>query len=92
MTEPSTWNRANRALVRVKLNEPARLYFITAGFVLVLIFTLAGLPLWTLPVVAVIVGAAGEAVRASVYSEAGHFRSLHAAASRWADITRRERV
>jgi len=81
-----------RAANRAKLAEPVRLYLWPAVIAAAALVVAAGASVWAVPGVVLLLGLAIEAVRASVYSEAGHFRSLHAAASRWADITRRERV
>jgi hypothetical protein len=95
MIEPKSRRTVEQAVIRAKLREPARLYLWPIVLVLVIGFVGAGITTqewgdWALALLAPALGVAGaaEAVRASVYSEAGHFQSLHQAASRWADITR----
>jgi fatty acid desaturase len=92
MTDPAPRISLARAANRAKLSEPVRLYLWPALIAAAALTVAAGASAWAVPGIVLLLGLAGEAVRASVYSETGHFRSLHAAASRWADITRRERV
>lgn len=91
MIEPNTRNRVERAVNRVKLQEPVLLYAVPALVVLMGAFVVAGVPLWLYSVATVVSGASALAARASVYCESGHFLSLHRAASRWAELTGAQR-
>lgn len=87
----TTGTASRSPLMRWHLTEPARLYLWLTGFVLIAAAVAAGyftedMGQWLIGTIAGVLGmvGAGEAVRSSVYSQAGHLRGMIASRGSWA--------